>query len=559
MVMSVAEGTETRKARVAFFTPPEIAQFLADWAVREPETRVLDPTCGEAVFLLSAGHNLAKAGASPEAIKAQLSGVDLHRPSLQGSAALLAEQGFGAKLIASDFFDIPTPSQPGDQLGWQDAVIGNPPFVRYQEFSGETRRKALEAALAQGVRLAQLTSSWAPTMVHAAAFLKPQGRMAMVAPAELLSVNYAEPVRRWLRERFGAVTLVMFEQLQFEDAEEQVVLVVAEGQGPCDAFVLIHADDAADLKRGHRLDSVGAIPAAKGKWSDLVLPSSTRSLLKAVSESMTRLDHYGTPELGSVTGANHFFAISETTRREYEIDPRHLRRISPPGTRHLKGLEFSRMQWETLRAQGERVWLLCPSPKASAAGLRRYIEEGERQQIQEAYKCSIREPWWRSPAMPVPDLFFTYMSHRYPRLINNTSGATFLNSMHGMRLRRGLKREPREALPLLALNSATMLGAETLGRAYGGGILKMEPREAAGLPVPAIEQLQGAWAKLAERKDNLDARLRQGEWQTVRAEVDRVLLGEVMGLGEAEVAALREGARVLRVRRTRQTEEDGRR
>ena len=42
-----------------------------------------------------------------------------------------------------------------------------------------------------------------------------------------------------------------------------------------------------------------------------------------------------------------------------------------------------------------------------------------------------------------------------------------------------------ELLPLAALNSITLLGAETVGRAYGGGMLKLEPREADVLPVPS--------------------------------------------------------------------------
>jgi hypothetical protein len=272
---------------------------------------------------------------------------------------------------------------------------------------------------------------------------------------------------------------------------------------------------------------------------------------------MDRLDDYGTPELGSVTGNNAYFTMSELTRRRYNIDSKHLTPISPPGTRHLTGLTFSRADWETLRLANERVWLLQPELPLRAAGLKKYLAEGERDKVHEAYKCSIRDPWWKPPAVPVPDLFFTYMSHRYPRVIANTSGATLLNSMHGIRLKSGLKKTARAALPLLVLNSATMAGAETLGRAYGGGILKMEPREAASLPMPALEHVKAAWAVLEPRQAELDQHLRDKEWWCVVAEVDRVLLKEAMGLSADEVTGLQEAAAFMRVRRTRKTEEHG--
>jgi hypothetical protein len=270
---------------------------------------------------------------------------------------------------------------------------------------------------------------------------------------------------------------------------------------------------------------------------------------------MTPLREYGAPELGTVTGANSYFAMSEATRQQYELHPRHLRRISPPGTKHLKGLEFGNANWEALKDEGERVWLLCPSPRSRAESVRNYVRDGEGQGVHEAYKCSIRQPWWRPSVVPIPDLFFTYMSHRYPRLINNTADVAFLNSMHGVRLSPDLRSEARDSLPLVTLNSATMLGAETLGRSYGGGVLKMEPREAASLPVPAPDNLQAAWRKLGAEKERFDSLLKQGEWWTVVAEVDRALLREVMGLSADEVTELRDGAALLRIRRTRQTED----
>jgi adenine-specific DNA-methyltransferase len=544
----------SKKERGAFFTPPAIADFLAAWAVRGPDSAVLDPTCGESVFLLSAAERLKKMGASAEAIPSVLTGVDLHRPSLTASRKILKKSGYDAKLIESNFFDLPPPSQSGDRLGWQDAVIGNPPFVRYQEFSGHERAKGLAAALAQGVRLSQLTSSWAPTLVHSSAFLKPAGRLAMVCPAELLTVGYAEPIRAWLQKRFAAVKLVLFERLQFRDAEEQVVLLVAEGEGPCDGFLVHRVYDASDLADGHILDPMAATPTASGKWSDLALSPSHRALVKRVHGQMGRLDDYGTPELGAVTGRNSYFTLSDFTRRKFKIGEKHLVRISPPGTKHLQGTAFSRADWEILRAKNERVWLLRPELPIKAAGLREYLRLGEQEGVDGAYKCSIREPWWRPPIVPVPDILFTYMSHRYPRLIANASGATILNSMHGIRLRDGLKRDAKAALPLLALNSATMVGAEILGRSYGGGILKMEPREAAGLPVPTPEVLRSVFDQLMDRRAELDQQLRSGEWWAVVKEIDCLVLMSAMGLGADEVGEIQDAAAFMRVRRTRQTE-----
>ena len=50
--LSAAEDAPgTRKARGAFFTPPELARFVARWAIRFPGDRVLDPLAGKPSFL----------------------------------------------------------------------------------------------------------------------------------------------------------------------------------------------------------------------------------------------------------------------------------------------------------------------------------------------------------------------------------------------------------------------------------------------------------------------------------------------------------------------------
>lgn len=546
---AVLSGVDPRKARGAYFTPPVLAEFLTQWAIAQnPNARLLDPSCGEGVFLLAAARELIRLGTTPEQLEERLCGVEIHPESLERTTALLQAEALDAQLIASDILKVVPPTQLFSHHPRYDAVVGNPPYVRYQQQSDAGRKAAAEAALREGVRLSGLSSTWAPILVHAAAFLAPEGRLAMVLPAELLTVGYAEPVRRWLKNRFAAVRLVLFETLQFDGALENVVLLLANGSGGCDSFSLYQVHSADDL-RGSSFNEFAYIPTDNQKWSDLLLSARQRRVFRRIaSESFVDLSTYGTPELGTVTGANWFFALTDETRVRFNLRDDQVVPICPPGTRHLRGLSFTSADWRVQQGAGDAVWLLHPDEADRSLNLARYLKVGLERSVQDAFKCQIREPWWRPPLVSAPDLFFTYMSHRYPRLIENKAKVSFLNSMHGLRLKKGTG-SARAALPLLALNSVSMLGAELFGRSYGGGILKMEPREAASLPVPSPAVLERAWARLKPEAASLDRRLRGGLWSSVVAHVDQVLLRETLGLSDAETDELRAAGTLLRTRR----------
>ena len=109
--------------------------------------------------------------------------------------------------------------------------MGNPPFVRFHRFAGVARERALAAAQSAGVALSALSSAWAPFLVHATQFVRPGGRLAMVAPGELLHAAYALPVLRYLHRSFAQVILVTFQRKLFPDLSQDTVLVLASGRG----------------------------------------------------------------------------------------------------------------------------------------------------------------------------------------------------------------------------------------------------------------------------------------------------------------------------------------
>lgn len=525
---SRAVPTDGRAPAIA--TPRPIADFLARWAIgRNPNARVLNPGCADPVFLEAAAERLAHVGATSEQIATQLIGVDPGAEDLRGPSGGLRA---GARLVSADFLDVVTPAQIGDSIGWQDAVVGNPPFVRYSGHDAGERRRWKAAALAQGVRLTGQASSWAATLVHAGTFLEPSGRMAMVVPSELLNADYAEPVRRWLRRRFSEIDLYLFER-PFPGSDQRVLLLTAHGRGPCDGFGFHCFEDPEELGQMRAVDKRRA-NVGEGRWSNLLVPGRVQRELATLAEgALEPLGSHGAVELGTITGSNDFFLLDEATRESYAIGREHVLPLAPTRSSRA-GFAFDDGDWERLRSAGERVWMFYPRDLEST-GVRRYIEHGEQLGVPLAYRCKIRTSWWRVPLVLAPDLFLTYASHRFPRLIENRAGAVSVNSLHAIRLRHDTPAIAREALPLLAMNSLTLLGAELAGRPRGGGALKLEPSDAARLLLPSAALLERAWPVVAPERDALEAELRAGATSRVVARIDRLLLRGELGLSAAAV------------------------
>jgi len=505
---------ETRKARGAFYTPLAIAEFLANWAIRSSTDSVLEPSCGEAAFLTSAVNRLKELGADPD--DEQLVGVDIHTESLANAGAILFAAGVRASLTVSDFFAFQTDRKFA-------AVVGNPPYVRYQNFTGAGRALAQEAALRQGVRIPGLSNSWAPFVVHAASFVAPDGRLALVLPAELLSVNYAAPVRRYLMQRFAQVRLVLFEERVFPGVMEEVVLLLAEGQGPTDHCDLLQSKNLSTLT--HVGGQKWTPAAAEDKWLTGLLPPDAAETYGAVIKdtNFSTLLDWGETNLGMVTGNNRYFTMTAARARELRLRANELLKICPPGSRHLRGLGFADKAWADMLAEGAQGYLFAPSAASPSDAALAYIKAGEATKVHETYKCRNREPWWRVPRVAIPDAFLTCMNHDTPRIVTNRAGVAFLNSVHGVTFAEEHRELAMDLLPMAALNTVTLLGAELVGRAYGGGLLKVEPKEGDRLPVPSRALVESAEQKLRALRPQLAKGLRQGRLLDVVAEVDRVL------------------------------------
>ena len=375
--------------------------------------------------------------------------------------------------------------------------------------------------------------------------------MGLVLPAELLSVNYAAEVRRFLLQSFASVDLVMFTERVFPDVQEEVLLLLADGygQGPT---------DHASIYQSHRADDLATIAAGRTwrparpeeKWTpSLLSPEALAAYTELLSSgAFTVLESWGDTTLGMVTGNNKYFALSPARVAELGLQTSDLLRLSPPGSRHLRGLAFSVAALNELGRDGSATWLFRPDAEPSPAA-QAYIAAGRAAGVDTAYKCRVRKPWWRVPLVSPADLLLTYMNADTPRLSTNAARAAHLNSVHGVYLDPKLRKLGKELLPLASLTSMTLVGAETVGRAYGGGMLKLEPREADRLPVPPPALVQTAAGRLTTVRPQVAGLLRGGKLVEASKLVDDVLLVGELGMSRTDVRVLRDAHAALTARR----------
>lgn len=523
-----------RKARGAFFTPDPITRYIADWAIRSPQDSVLEPSAGDAAFLVQAVRRLRELGGS-ESGAPQVDGVEIHPHSARIARSRIKEAGGEPRLTVNDFFLVEPKAR-------YSVVIGNPPYIRYQDFTGESRTRSRAAALKAGVSLTALASSWAAFTIHSALFLKKGGRMGLVLPAELLSVNYAAAVRQFLFDRFRSVELVLFTEQVFPEAEADVVLLLADGfdEGPTDHATIYQAQDAEALSTlDGPLTWTPIDPAAK--WTGLLVNPDAIEPLRSLKASghFTSLEAWGDTTLGMVTGNNRYFALSPARVKTLGLTRKDLVRLSPPGSAHLRGLELSNDAMTRLGQKDKSTWLFRPAEPLSPAA-QSYVDAGHLAGVDEAYKCRVRKPWYRVPLLPAADLLLTCMNADTPRLTTNSAGAHHLNSVHGVYFKDELRDLGRELLPIASLNSVTLLNAEMVGRSYGGGILKLEPREADVWAMPSPELISSHADALRGVKPKVATLLQHGKLGEAVELVDRVLLTDTEVVSKIDLQRVRD-------------------
>ncbi|MBC9709661.1 MAG: N-6 DNA methylase [Enterococcus sp.] len=496
------KDTQTlQKLRGGYYTPASIAKYLWDYVKTNHPNRLLEPAAGDGALLKPIQTSIKKI----DAIEYQKSEAEKIKENTQNP---------NITVYADDFFN--WFNKYHDNL--YDAVLSNPPYIRYQYLTEEQRIIQSEVLTSNGMRSNRLINAWVAFVVASISMLRDGGRIGLVIPSDLLQVTYAKDLRQFMLRNFAELNLISFKKAVFPNTEQRFILLLGIKGRKTPKFRHVVVDDIDDLPN---LDeySYEPIPENYEKWSDLILPGNEREFLFKHKQDSIPFNNIASVEVGITTGSNPFFSLTQDKMQE--LNCRSLVRPLLGRSVSVDGLFYDQASLENNAKAGQKVWLLDLNNRnydSFPDQLKNYITDAENNNINSAYKLRIRKIWYQIPSIWVPQAFLLRRIGKLPKLVINKVNAVSTDTFHRVRLIDNININ----LLLIAFySSISLVYIELAGRSYGGGALEILPGDSSQFKLPAINYFQDI--DLTDEIDKLDVLIKTNDVDEISSYCDNVL------------------------------------
>lgn len=518
--MRLKKDSSEQKLRGAYYTPLQLANAMVSLVVSQNINNVLEPSCGDGVFLDSlASLNFINDIPDVTAVEIEPDEAEKVRNNYKENANVhvLNEDflGFYQQVYGKQTYDL---------------ILGNPPYIRYQYLT-ETQRDIQSRILtSHGMKSNKLINAWVAFLVACVQLLSENGKIAFVIPAEILQVVYAEDLRLFLSNQFSKITLLTFEQLVFPDIEQEILVFIGEKGKEEKGIRIIELSDLEDFKKLN-LNSNGfqKLEHVKEKWTKYFVSAEEIKVIQSIrgDKRFTKFSDLALINVGITTGNNTYFSVDKATNKQYDLSSVTLPLIGRSS--HVHGIYFTDSDWQENIQDNKRAMLISfPNTpyETYPTKHKEYIKLGEKNGENKGYKCSIRDRWYIVPSVWIPDAFFLRRNNLYPKFVLNRCNAVSTDTMHRIKFNEGVKAEN---VLLSYYNSISFAFTEICGRSYGGGVLEILPREVGNIMLPVVNDIDEALKK--ELLERIDTIVRNDEDIEVALDlVDQRLLVEVLGI-----------------------------
>ncbi|MCL4352992.1 N-6 DNA methylase [Patescibacteria group bacterium] len=457
-----------------FWTPDWVAEAMAAYVSRNADL-VFDPGAGKGAFYTA----LKKI--SP---KKKFFGMDID----PGIISQAKEEGIfdsDAQLEVRDFI-----LNPPKKLF--KAIIANPPYIRHHRLSQEQKDRFRKISLLNiGDTLDGRAGLHIYFLIQALSLLDKDGRLAFIMPADTCEGVFSKKLWSWISKKFRIDGVITFDRkaTPFPGVDTNAVIFLIRSDKPQEKLKWVRCLEPQS--RG--LSSFLKNDLADGNFDGLEIYS--RSLEEALSVGLSRkplenhhfeftLADFARVMRGIATGANEFFFLTKEQVKTLQI-PEKFFLPAIGRTRDVKEAFITKETIKKLEEKGRPTLLFFPNGirwEDMPEAVKNYIQEGEKSGLAKRALISTRQPWYKMEVREVPMFLFAYLGRRNARFIKNEAGIVPLTGFLCV-YPRSNDQEYVEKLWQILQHPNIISNLQLVGKSYGSGAIKVEPRSLERLPI----------------------------------------------------------------------------
>ncbi|URZ88079.1 Eco57I restriction-modification methylase domain-containing protein [Floricoccus penangensis] len=494
----------TQKLRGGYYTPIKIAAFLTSWVTSDKSIKsILEPSAGDGIFidtLKSIEHDI------------KVTAIEILEE--EADKIVAKTKGFSDfEIIHADFYDFYEDfryKKLNGEINEYDAILGNPPYIRYQYLTEEQRDFQSDILENNGIKPNKLINAWMAFTVASIEMIKRGGKIGFVLPTDLLQVSYAKQLRDYLFDSLSSLTVITFNGLVFENIQQDVVLILGEKghfkskENSTHNLRVINLKDVEELK-----EDILDVPFdqytsySSDKWTKFYLSRGERNFYEEeFSNHMEGFNDFAKGEIGVTTGNNEFFVVNDQLVNDYKLK-KYARPLLGRSV-EVKGVFYRNEDLETNIVAGQKVWILDFNGQRLSNMAKKYIDYGVQNKENEGYKLSLRKRWYDIPSIWVPDAFLLRRIGSFPRIVKNEIQATSTDTFHRIKFHEKVNVSK---FLFLMYSTPTLLSFELEGRLFGGGALEILPGDLKNVKLPIVDDRLDYDTLVQE----LDEKFRSGE------------------------------------------------
>ncbi|MFV9505080.1 MAG: N-6 DNA methylase [Oscillochloridaceae bacterium umkhey_bin13] len=472
---------EQLRIKGQFWTPDWVADAMISYAVAGGINEIFDPAVGAGAFFLA-----AKRVSKYTEQQLGLFGCEIDPNALLEAQVHGLTQHDLAGVSLQDFVLSPINRK-------LDAVVANPPYIRHHRLSNEV--KAQLKVLCQqttGFTIDGRAGLHVYFLIKALSLLQPGGRLAFIMPADTVEGVFAQPLWRWITQLYHLDAVVTFapEATPFPGVDTNALIFFIRHVPPSTTFHWMHcvAPHPTHLMTWV-LSGFTAQPAA-------TMHCYQRDLAEALQTGLSRppslqvtheypLIKFARVMRGIATGSNDFFFLTRQQATQLDLPPEFLK-VALGRTRDVPHEVITQQTVEDADRAGRPTLVLALDKRPVTAfpkSVQTYLAQGEQQGLPNLALIKQRRPWYKMESRPIPPFLFAYLGRRNARFIRNDAGILPLTSFLCV-YPRFHTEDYLQALWNVLSHPETVRNLALVGKSYGSGAIKVEPRSLEMLPLP---------------------------------------------------------------------------